>query len=127
MSNLLAINICANAREILSLVGVILTVFKIAIPIIIIAIGMFDLGKAALSSKPEEIKKQATSLLWRFVGGVFIFFLPSIIMLLFRLIGPWGPVEQQTDYPICYSCVVHPWKGCDAPQETQDTKTYENA
>ena len=103
---------CRDAHEILSLVGVILTIFKIAIPVIIIAIGMVDLGRAAVSSKPEEIKKQATSLLWRFVGGVFIFFLPSLIMLLFKLIGPWDKVSKQTDYPVCYSCVVHPWRGC---------------
>ena len=127
MINLLTINICSNAKDILSLVGIILTVFKIAIPIIIIAIGMVDLGKAALSSKPEEIKKQATSLLWRFVGGVFIFFLPSLVMLLFKLIGPWGPVEAQTDYNICYSCVVHPWRGCGASQDKQDQGNYENA
>ena len=126
MINLLTINFCSNAKDILSLVGIILTVFKIAIPIIIIAIGMVDLGKAALSSKPEEIKKQATSLLWRFVGGVFIFFLPSLVMLLFKLIGPWGGVKANTDYDICYSCVVHPWRGCDASQGTEDKGNYPN-
>ncbi len=126
MINLLTINFCSNAKDILSLVGIILTVFKIGIPIIIIAIGMVDLGKAALSSKPEEIKKQATSLLWRFVGGVFIFFLPSLVMLLFKLIGPWGGVKANTDYDICYSCVVHPWRGCDASQGTEDKGNYPN-
>ena len=127
MGNLLAINICSNAKDILSLVGIILTVFKIGIPLIIIAIGMVDLGKAALSSKPEDIKKQAASLLWRFVGGVFIFFLPSIVMLLFKLIGPWGAVQGQTDYKICYACVVHPWRDCNPSATTDDKGNYDNA
>ena len=62
----------------------------------------------------------AKSLGYRIALGVFIFFLPSLVMLLFKLIGPWGPVEAQTDYNICYSCVVHPWRGCGASQDKQD-------
>ena len=50
---------CANTHEILGLVGWALTIFKIIIPLVIIALGLIDLGKAAVSSKPEEIKIKA--------------------------------------------------------------------
>lgn len=120
MSNLLITgaglsNFCAKASEIVGIVGWVLTVIKIGIPLIIIALGLLDLGKAAVSSKPEEIKKVATGLVWRFVGGIAIFFIPTLVMLIFGLIGnKFDETKQQTDYNICYTCITSPWS-CPAP------------
>lgn len=102
-------NFCGDAYQILQLVGWALTIFKIAIPLIIIALGLIDLGKAAVSSKPEEIKKCATSLLYRLVGGIAIFFIPSLVMLGFKLVSGWGTIKDQVNWDICYNCVVNPW------------------
>lgn len=116
---------CFEAQPILSIVGWILTIFKIAIPLIIIIIGMFDLGKAAVSSKPEEIKKSVTSLVWRFVGGVAIFFIPSIVMLAFGFVSGFSKAQDQlgeANWKSCYSCIVRPWNAectCQGP-----TKNY---
>ena len=41
---------CDQASDVLGFIGWILTVFKIAIPLLIIGYGMFDLGKAVLVS-----------------------------------------------------------------------------
>lgn len=105
--------VCGGVADILSLVGWILTVFKIAIPLIIIALGIFDLAKAAISSKPEDIKKSATSLLWRFVGGVVIFFIPSLVMLVFGFVGGFsrteGGAQAHVDWDTCYTCITKPW------------------
>ena len=107
------LTICYDVSEVLQLVGTILTILKIAIPLIIIILGIIDLAKAITSSKPEEIKKSATSLLWRFIGAVFIFFLPAIVMAMFKLLGPWHTAEDETDYEICYNCIVKPnGNGC---------------
>lgn len=100
---------CADTHEILGLVGWALTIFKIVIPLIIIALGLLDLGKAAVSSKPEEIKKSATSLIWRLVGGIIIFFIPTIIMLVFGFVGRFGDAQAQVDWNICYKCITAPW------------------
>ena len=111
MSNLMLLGeltICYDVSEVLQLVGTILTILKIAIPLIIIILGIIDLAKAITSSKPEEIKKSATSLLWRFIGAVFIFFLPAIVMAMFKILGPWKTAEDETDYKICYNCIVRP-------------------
>ena len=114
---------CFEAQPILSIVGWVLTIFKIAIPLIIIVIGMFDLGKAAVSSKPEEIKKSVTSLVWRFVGGIAIFFVPSIVMLAFRFVGAFGTIQDtitKANWQACYSCIVRPWNDectCKSPNE----------
>lgn len=100
---------CYDTSEILQLVGWVVTIIKIGIPLIIIILGLIDLGKAAVSSKPEEIKKTATSLIWRIVGGIAIFFVPTIIMLVFRIVNGFNTVEQKTDFNICYDCIVSPW------------------
>lgn len=106
-----ASNFCANTSEILGLVGWALTIIKIAIPLIIIALGLIDLGKAAISSKPEEVKKTATSLVWRFVGGIVIFFIPTIVMLVFGFVNKFGDAKSQMDFDICYKCITAPWDG----------------
>lgn len=104
---------CTGTSEILSLVGWALTVFKIVIPLIIIALGLFDLGKAAVSSKPEEIKKSATSLVYRLIGGILIFFVPTIIMLVFGFVGRFNDAtaadKTKVDFDKCYACIVSPW------------------
>ena len=104
---------CTDTSEILQLVGWALTIFKIAIPLIIIALGLVDLGKAAVSAKPEEVKKCATSLLWRLVGGVAIFFVPTVIMAAFGFVSGFsGAKSAVSDWNTCYNCVVSPWSGC---------------
>lgn len=103
-------NFCASTAPILSLVGWALTIFKIAIPLIIVVIGLIDLGKAAVSSKPEEIKKSVGSLLWRLIGGIAIFFIPTIIMAIFGLINNYNTTAGKIDSEVCYTCIISPWK-----------------
>lgn len=104
---------CHDTHELLQLVGWVLTIFKIVIPLIIIALGLVDLGKAAVSSKPEEIKKSATSLAWRVAGGILIFFIPTIVMVVFGFVGQFNNATTETgsDYSICKACITVPWSG----------------
>lgn len=100
---------CGDTYEILQLVGWVLTIFKIVIPLIIIALGLIDLGKAAVSSKPEEIKKTATSLAWRVAGGILIFFVPTIVMVVFGFVNKFSEASDKADFSICRACVESPW------------------
>lgn len=100
---------CANTHEILGLVGWALTIIKVIIPLVIIGLGLIDLGKAAISSKPEEVKKTATSLVWRFVGGAVIFFIPTIVMMVFGFVNRFSEAKNQLDFDICYKCITAPW------------------
>ncbi len=102
--------LCYDAAPILKLAGWVLTVFKIAIPLIIIALGVVDLASAAISSKPEEMKKSITSLVWRLVGGIAIFFIPTLVMLVFGFISDYRDAENGvSSWQICYSCITSPW------------------
>lgn len=102
-------NVCTNLAEIWQLVGWVLWVFKIVIPIIIIIFGMIDLGKAVVASKDDEIKKSIKSLAMRAVAGIVIFFVPTLVGVIFRLVG--GFSEVQSEYNVCATCVTHP-KDC---------------
>jgi len=107
-------NFCGGVSGLLKLVGWVLTILKVGIPLIIIVLGLVDLAKAAISSKPEEIKKCVTTLIWRLVGGIALFFIPSIVMAILGLVSEFGDAQTESgiDYEVCYSCVVHPWSGC---------------
>ena len=106
-----AVNFCTQTAELLRLIGWVLTFFKIAIPLIIIVIGLVDLGKAAVSSKPEEIKKSVGSLVWRIIGGVAIFFVPMLVLAIFRLVSGYNEAESSvSDWNVCYDCIITPSK-----------------
>ena len=72
-------SLCTEAKDILAFAGWILTFFKIAIPLLIIGLGMFDFGKAVVSSKDDEIKKSAKTLMYRAIAGIVIFFVTSLL------------------------------------------------
>ena len=75
---------CDQASDVLGFIGWILTVFKIAIPLLIIGYGMFDLGKAVVGSKDDDIKVASKRLMYRAIAGVLIFFVPTVVMWLYR-------------------------------------------
>lgn len=104
---------CGEAHEILGFIGWILTVFKIAIPLLIIVYGMFDLGKAVVAAKDDEIKKSAKSLLWRAIAGVCIFFVPTIVLWLFGTVNGFTSATNNIDFQVCKACILSPWsKDC---------------
>ncbi len=116
MSNLLvsgAVDIsrfCTEAKDILQFAGWILLFFKIAIPIIIIALGMFDFGKAVVAEKEDEVKKQTKRLLYRAIAGVVIFFIPSLVMWLFGAISTYSSDKESGEFALCETCILSPSK-----------------
>ena len=104
-------SLCSEAKEILRFVGYILTVVKLAIPLLIIAFGIFDLGKAVTSGKDDETKKAAKTLMWRAIAGVFIFFIPSIVIWLFGTIDSYNTAAgtDNNGFQTCSDCILTPW------------------
>lgn len=102
--------LCGDARKPLRFAGIIITAFKVLIPLIIIILGIFDLGRAAIGTKPEDIKNAAVGLIWRLVGGIVIFFLPSIVILFMNLVGDFQNETKHPDieWKTCETCLLHP-------------------
>lgn len=101
---------CVNAGGLLQYVGYVLTIVKVAIPIVIIAFGIMDFGKAVVASKDDEIKTSAKRLLWRAIAGLVIFFIPSIVLWLFGTISQYTSGAEE--FENCRKCILSPWSDC---------------
>ena len=100
---------CTEMSEILQIVGYVLLIFKIAIPLLIIALGVFDFGKAVVAEKEDEIKKQTKRLIMRVVAGIIIFMVPSIITWIFGAISGYQEIEDKASFDVCETCFLEPW------------------
>lgn len=55
---------------------------KIIVPILVILLGIIDLGKAVLASKEDQMRKAQSTFIKRLLIGVVIFFIPTILDLI---------------------------------------------
>ena len=62
-------------------------IVQIGIPIILIVMGSIDLGKAVLSSDDKEIKGATSKLIKRAIAAVAVFFITTVVTLLFGMFG----------------------------------------
>ena len=74
-------------KEIITLVGTVVNLIKIVVPIILIILGMLDMGKAVASQKEDEIKKGQKTLMSRCIAAGIVFFVFAIVQLLFNIVG----------------------------------------
>lgn len=84
---------CSAGSEIvkvMAIVRLIMNVICIAVPIVMILMGSFDLFKAVTAGKDEEIKKKQQTLIKRLIAGVIVFLVPTIVSVLMNLIGVSG-------------------------------------
>ena len=97
---------CTQSADIWQVVGYVLLVFKIVIPVILIVLGMIDLGKAVVASKDDEIKKSMKSLMMRAIAAIAIFFVPTIISMMMGVASRFGDVKK--DFDACKDCISSP-------------------
>ena len=112
-------SICTDLWQIWQILGWVLLVFKIVIPILIILFGVIDLGKAVIASKDDEIKKSVKSLIMRAISGVVIFFIPTLVGVIFKLVDDFNSSEVQGEYTVCAECITHP-SNCKAKAGATD-------
>lgn len=102
---------CYKTAKIWQIVGYALVILKMLIPIIIIILGMIDFGKAVISSDDKIIKDSAIHFAKRLIAGVTIFFVPTIIRVVFNYIGEFTDT-MRSDYMVCVNCLTNP-DDCD--------------
>ncbi len=95
---------CSETANIWNVVGYIVVVIKIVIPLMLIVLGMVDLGKAVVSSDEKAINKSVSTLIKRFIAAVVVFFIPTIVSALFNALSLLG--DQEPDYNVCVQCVT---------------------
>ena len=96
---------CTRIKEPIMFIGNIVLIVKIAIPIILIGLGIMDLFKAVTSAQDDEIKKSLRGFAMRCVAGVAIFFLPTIISVVFGMISSWADLKGE--FNACQKCILN--------------------
>ncbi|MBE6152894.1 MAG: hypothetical protein E7166_01515 [Firmicutes bacterium] len=93
-------DICkGDALIIFEVIGNILTIIKIAVPILLIIMGSLDLMKAVIAGKEDEIKKSQGTFVKRSIAAVIVFFIPTIVGLILSVIN-----ETKSS---CLTCVLN--------------------
>ncbi len=112
---------CADTANIWHLLGMVVTIIKIVIPLLLIILGMVDLGKAVISSDEKAINKAVGSLLKRFIAAVVVFFIPTIVNAIFGIIGVVA--NDEADYQVCVRCLT---QTCEADAENAKANVLGN-
>ncbi len=75
----------------------VIPLIQIGIPIILIVLGMLDLGKAVMASKEDEMRKAQKTFIKRIIIGVAFFFIPALVNIIMWLANiVWNGM-----YPTC--------------------------
>ncbi len=95
-------DLCGELAPILKIVGIVVLAIKIAVPIILIVIGMMDLAKAVTEKSEDNIKKAQNLLIKRAIAAAIVFLVASLVGIVMKLIG-------SDDYKDCLPCINHPF------------------
>ena len=85
--------------RIVKIVNTVISVIQIAVPILLIILGMIDLGKSVLGQKEDEIKKGQKVFISRLITGILVFFVIFIVKIAVRF------VNESSDSSKIISCV----------------------
>ena len=90
-------------------VSTIVTIIKIVIPIILIVLGLVDLGKATIAQKEDEIKKAQMTFVKRIIAAVLVFFVVAIVQLVFGLLSnaQQKSAPNATNPTECIDCFIN--------------------
>lgn len=85
--------------RLVKIINTIVTVIQIAVPVLLIILGMVDFAKAAMAQKEDEIKKGQKIFISRLITGIMIFFVIFIVKIGVRF------VNDKTESDTVLSCV----------------------
>ena len=78
-------------------------ILQIVIPIILLVLCTFDLGKAVIGSDDKENKKILKRIVRRLVYAILIFFFITVINLLFTMVGSITENEDLIRWSQCWN------------------------
>lgn len=84
------------------IVSTVVTIIKIAVPILLIIFGMLDLGKAVVASKEDEIKKGQQLFIKRAISAIVVFFVIQIVQIIVRFVS-----GNDATVANCFNCFIN--------------------
>lgn len=115
-----------SIRVILRVFGYILLIARIAVPLIIIGFGTFDLFKSVVDKDEKSLGKQVKRLGIRVFAGLLVFFVPNIVSVFFSLSDKLNIMETD-QYKTCSNCLLKP-NSCEVEDinKIEDTNSSDN-
>ena len=112
-------NFCKDTVIIWRFIGEVVYIIRIVIPIIIVVLGTIDLGKAVMAGEEKTVKEAQRAFIKRLIYGIAVFFVTTIVKVIFGLLG----LElDQGDTKVCWDCASKP----HAQECKEYVKDYEN-
>ena len=96
-----------SIKIVMRLFGYILLIARIAVPLIIIGLGTFDLAKSVVDKDEKSLTKQVKQLGIRVLAGLIVFFVPNIVAVVFTLSDKLNIIETG-QYKTCSNCLLKP-------------------
>lgn len=96
-------NVCHTLVPVMTIVGYVIFVIKIAVPIILIVMGMITLVGAIMKQDDKEVKKATTALIKKVCLGLGVYLVVTVVGLLMNLIG------ANADWKTCSTCAFNPF------------------
>ena len=99
-------NICSNQNILnaVRIIGDVVNILKWIVPIIIIIFGVIDFVKAVVSSDEDASSKASKALLRRFISGVAVFLVPTILFGILNIIEV--TTDIQSEFIACTECIL---------------------
>ena len=108
---MLFLDLTSTCKDIFPIVSIIkngvIPLIQIAIPIILIVLGMLDLGKAVIASKEDEIKAAQKLLIKRIIYAVAIFLVVFIVTVIFNMVKD-NSEGDAANWRTCWDCKYVP-------------------
>ena len=101
------LDVCTNPNlaPVWRLIGYLVNAIMIGVPILLIVLGMIDLGKAVIASKEDEVKKATKAFGKRFLYAAGVFAVVWLVSTVFSLVANLGLNEVD-------GAAVSSWQGC---------------
>ena len=103
--NIMANIACDSASglgKVMGIIGYVIWGIKIVVPIILIIVGMLDMGKAVTLKDEGKIKEAQNALIKKLIAAVIVFLVPTLVGLIMGVIG-------SGDFRECAPCINAPW------------------
>lgn len=112
-------DVCSgNMVKIWVFIGHLVTIVKIAVPILLIVMGSIDFMKAVMAGKEDEIKKSQGTFVKRAIAAVIVFFVPTVVGVMLSLLE-----QDSIKNNNCFICVTNPsGEKCEAAKAAVDAE-----
>ena len=118
-------------------VYIIVTIIKIGVPILLVVLGMIDLGKSVMAQKEDEIKKGQSIFIKRLIAAILVFLVVIVVQIVVRFIAS-DKNNEKANISSCLNCFINgkaeakskdddASKGCYKYTEKKTTKTDKTA